>query len=57
MGVYVIYNTDGSVKGVQTMTDAMAQRMESKGYVLTPTDQVSTTDSAAYERTPETATH
>lgn len=33
---YTIINPDGTVKGTQTLTDAMADRFEDRGYHLIP---------------------
>jgi hypothetical protein len=39
---YLIINPDGSVKGTQTLTDAMADRFEAKGYQVIPAVEVAT---------------
>jgi hypothetical protein len=40
--VYTIINPDGSVKGTQTLTDAMADRFEARGYNLVPATSIPT---------------
>jgi len=37
---YMIINPDGTVKGTQTLTDAMADRFEARGYNLIPATEV-----------------
>lgn len=37
---YTIINPDGTVKGTQTLTDAMADRLEAQGYNLVPATSV-----------------
>lgn len=36
MDRYLIMNQDGTVKGTQTLTDTMADRLEAQGYTLIP---------------------
>jgi len=39
---YMIINPDGTVKGTQTLTDAMADRFEARGYQVIPAAEVAT---------------
>lgn len=40
MSTYIVTDSQGIMRGEQTMTDTMAERMEAKGYHLVPVEQV-----------------
>ena len=42
MQTYLIINPNGTVKGEQTLTDAMADRLASRGYEIIPQESAPT---------------